>query len=296
MKNVINKKGKLTALVAIVLIFGALAGACSNSGGEEVVAMVNDVKITKDEFYDYLVEQNGEEVLEALILEKMLELEVEANNIKVTEEEIDVEYAEMAEAYGGVEGLKNTLQMYGYTEDSIRKNLKLNLSIEKLMEPLITVTDEEIALYFAENKEDFDVSEQVKASHILVATKEEANDILGKLNSGESFEDLAKEFSLDTSNAGNGGDLGYFGRGAMVQPFEDVAFRLAVGEVSEPVETTFGYHIIKISDKKAAEEATLEGSKETITEVLRETKMTEAYQTWYSEVKGKYTVKNNLFN
>lgn len=296
MKNVLNKKRKLTALIAIVLIFGALAGACSNSGDEEVVAMVNDVKITKEEYYDYMVEQNGEEVLEALILEKMLDLEVEANNIEVTEDEIDVEYAEMAEAYGGIEGLQNTLQMYGYTEDSIRKNLKLNLSIEKLMEPLINVTDDEIALYFAENKDDFDVSEQVKASHILVATIEEANDVLEKLNSGESFEDLAKEFSLDTSNAANGGDLGYFGKGAMVQPFEDVAFRLAVGEVSEPVETTFGYHIIKIFDKKAAEEATLEGSKETITEVLKETKMTEAYQTWYSEVKGKYTVKNNLFN
>ena len=296
MKNVLNKKRKLTALIAIVLIFGALAGACSNSGDEEVVAMVNDVKITKEEYYDYMVEQNGEEVLEALILEKMLDLEVEANNIEVTEDEIDVEYAEMAEAYGGVEGLQSTLQMYGYTEDSIRKNLKLNLSIEKLMEPLINVTDDEIALYFAENKDDFDVSEQVKASHILVATIEEANDVLEKLNSGESFEDLAKEFSLDTSNAANGGDLGYFGKGAMVQPFEDVAFRLAVGEVSEPVETTFGYHIIKIFDKKAAEEATLEGSKETITEVLKETKMTEAYQTWYSEVKGKYTVKNNLFN
>lgn len=296
MEKILNKKRKLTALVAIVLIFGALAGACSSSGDEEVVAMVNDEKITKGEFYDYLVEQNGEEVLEALILEKMLEMEVKANNIEITEKEIDAEYAKMAEAYGGVEGLKNTLQMYGYTEDSIRKNLRLNLSIEKLMEPLITVSDEEIASYFAENKEDFDVSEQVKASHILVATIEEADEVLSKLNSGESFEDLAKEFSLDTSNAGNGGDLGYFGKGVMVQPFEDVAFRLAVGEVSEPVETTFGYHIIKIFDKKAAEKATLEGAKETITEVLKETKMTEAYQTWYSGVKGKYTVKNNLFN
>lgn len=296
MEKILNKKRKLTALVAIVLIFGALAGACSSSGDEEVVAMVNDEKITKGEFYDYLVEQNGEEVLEALILEKMLEMEVKANNIEITEKEIDAEYAKMAEAYGGVEGLKNTLQMYGYTEDSIRKNLRLNLSIEKLMEPLITVSDEEIASYFAENKEDFDVSEQVKASHILVATIEEADEVLSKLNSGESFEVLAKEFSLDTSNAGNGGDLGYFGKGVMVQPFEDVAFRLAVGEVSEPVETTFGYHIIKIFDKKAAEKATLEGAKETITEVLKETKMTEAYQTWYSGVKGKYTVKNNLFN
>lgn len=296
MEKILNKKRKLTALVAIVLIFGALAGACSSSGDEEVVAMVNDEKITKGEFYDYLVEQNGEEVLEALILEKMLEMEVKANNIEITEKEIDAEYAKMAEAYGGVEGLKNTLQMYGYTEDSIRKNLRLNLSIEKLMEPLITVSDEEIASYFAENKEDFDVSEQVKASHILVATIEEADEVLSKLNSGESFEDLAKEFSLDTSNAGNGGDLGYFGKGVMVQPFEDVAFRLAVGEVSEPIETTFGYHIIKIFDKKAAEKATLEGAKETIIEVLKETKMTEAYQNWYSGVKGKYTVKNNLFN
>lgn len=294
MKITFNKKSRVLALVAMVLILSVFAGACAKAEDDVVVAEVNDLKITKGEFYDYLVEQNGQEVLEALILEKMLELEIKANNVEISDEEIDEEYAKMAEAYGGIEGLKSTLEMYGYTEDSIRKNLKLNLSIEKLMEPMITITDEEVAEYFAENKDDFDVSEQVKASHILVATKEEADEVLGKLNSGESFEDLAKEYSMDTSNASNGGDLGFFGKGAMVKAFEDVAFRLGENEVSEPVETNFGFHIIKVFEKKAAQEATLEDSKEAITEVLKETKMTAAYQTWYTEVQGKYTVKNYL--
>ena len=294
MKIAFNKKGRIVAILALTLALTVIMGACTKAEDEVVIAEVNDLKITKGEFYDYLVEQNGQEVLEALILEKMLELEIEANNIEITEAEIDDEYAEMAETYGGLDGLKNTLEMYGYTEESIRKNLKLNLSIEKLMEPTISITDEEIAAYFAENKDDFDVSEQVKASHILVATLEEANEVIGKLNSGESFEDLAKEYSIDASNSSNGGDLGFFGKGAMVEPFENAAFSMDINEISEPVETSFGFHIIKVMDKKAAAEATLEGSKETITEVLKETKMTEAYQNWYTNVKDKYTVKNYL--
>jgi foldase protein PrsA len=294
MKMTFNKKSRIVAVLALTLALSVIMGACAKAEDEVVIAEVNDLKITKGEFYDYLVEQNGQEVLEALILEKMLELEIKANNIEITEAEIDDEYAAMAETYGGLDGLKSTLEMYGYTEESIRKNLRLNLSIEKLMEPTISITDEEIAAYFVENKNDFDVSEQVKASHILVATLEEANEVIGKLNSGESFEDLAKEYSIDTSNASNGGNLGFFGKGAMVQPFESVAFSMDINEISEPVETSFGFHIIKVMDKKAAAEATLEGSKETITEVLKETKMTEAYQNWYTNVKDKYTVKNYL--
>lgn len=86
--------------------------------------------------------------------------------------------------------------------------------------------------------------ETVKASHILVATEEEAEDILYHLENGEDFADLAKEHSSCPSGK-NGGDLGEFGKGIMVKPFEDVAFSLILGEISEPVETQFGWHIIK---------------------------------------------------
>lgn len=89
---------------------------------------------------------------------------------------------------------------------------------------------------------------KVKASHILVDTKLEADTLLKRLNEGETFESLAKNFSKCPSGK-LGGDLGYFTRGAMVKPFEDVAFSLSVGAISQPVKTQFGWHIIKVYDK-----------------------------------------------
>ncbi|NMR85593.1 foldase, partial [Vibrio parahaemolyticus] len=129
-----------------------------------------------------------------------------------------------------------------------------NLSIEALIEPSITITDEEIESYFNENKEDFNKPSQIKASHILVDSLDEANEILSKLNSGESFEDLAKEYSIDTVSAANGGDLGYFGEGEMVEEFYNAAILLNVNEISEPVKSDYGYHIIKVTDKVEAKE------------------------------------------
>ncbi len=93
------------------------------------------------------------------------------------------------------------------------------------------------------------MTNQVKASHILVNTEAEAEQLINKLNSGSRFEDLARKHSSCPSGK-KGGDLGYFGRGQMVKPFEDAAFDLNRGETSKPVKTQFGYHIIKVTDKR----------------------------------------------
>lgn len=90
---------------------------------------------------------------------------------------------------------------------------------------------------------------KVRASHILVKTEEEAKDLLAKLNEGADFGELAEEHSLCPSKR-DGGDLGYFGKGMMVKPFEDAAFSMEAGEVSQPVETQFGWHLIKLTDKQ----------------------------------------------
>ena len=90
---------------------------------------------------------------------------------------------------------------------------------------------------------------QVRAEHILVKTQEEAQHLEKRIADGKSFEELAKEYSLCPSGK-NGGDLGYFGRGQMVPEFEKPSFDMAIGEVSEPIQTQFGWHIIKVLDKK----------------------------------------------
>ncbi len=89
------------------------------------------------------------------------------------------------------------------------------------------------------------MSNKIKCSHILVKKQGEAIQILERLKKGEKFGALAKELSLDSGSAKRDGDLGYFSRGKMVKPFEEAAFKLQVGQISEPIRTEFGYHIIK---------------------------------------------------
>ena len=89
------------------------------------------------------------------------------------------------------------------------------------------------------------MSDKIKCTHILVEKQSQALAVLERLKKGEKFAELAKELSLDTGSGKRGGDLGYFGRGRMVKPFEAAAFKLSVGQISEPVKTEFGYHIIK---------------------------------------------------
>src|SRR5690606_24013284 len=120
----------------------------------------------------------------------------------------------------------------------------------------------------------FETPEQVRASHILVDEKAKAEELLAQLKNGADFAELAKEHSKDGS-AAQGGDLDYFGRGRMVAPFEEAAFALNVGEISDVVESQFGFHIIKLTDKKAAETATFEDKKEEIQKTVFDGKLNE---------------------
>ncbi len=294
MSGVLSKSKKGLVLILIVAM-SVLLISCQQENNSEVVAEINDTKITQDEFYDYLLKQNGSEVLEALILEKMLELEVTEKNIVISQEDIDAEYAEMVSVYGGQEQLNNALAEYGYTSEQIMENIKLNLSIEALLEPYVEITDDEIFDYFTENKASFATKERVRASHILVDSEELALEILEKINSGEEFEVMAKLHSKDTSNSTLGGDLGYFEKGMMVAPFEEAAFNMEIGEISDPVETTFGFHIIKLVDKQAASEGDFESAREEIVATLTESKKGEVYPTWYEDMQNKYEVTNHLF-
>lgn len=161
----------------------------------------------------------------------------------------------------------------------------MRMKLEKLFESKIEVTDEEIKTYYEENKDTFTEPEQVHASHILLETEEEANEILAQLNEGADFAELAKEHSKDPGSAQNGGDLGFFGRGEMVPEFEEAAFSLEVGEMSGVVESEHGYHIIKVTDKKEAKEYTLEEKREEIREQLFAQKLNAQVPAWLNELK-----------
>jgi parvulin-like peptidyl-prolyl isomerase len=127
------------------------------------------------------------------------------------------------------------------------------------------------------------VQEQVWARHILVETEDEAKDVLARLDAGEDWNALAAELSLDTSNNTTGGDLGWFPKGYMVAPFEDAAFALGVGEISQPVETDYGWHIIQVIGH---EERALSADDYDYAQQLH-------YQQWLDDAKASMTIKIN---
>ncbi len=143
----------------------------------------------------------------------------------------------------------------GMTVEQLSEQLRVNLTIRALIAPEIEVTDEEVRRFFDENPERFAQQEMVRARHILVDTRDEAESLREQLLAGADFGELAREHSTDPGSAPAGGELGWFGRGVMVAPFEEAAFALAVGGISEPVETAFGFHLILVEERAEAEEA-----------------------------------------
>lgn len=155
------------------------------------------------------------------------------------------------------------------------------------------VSDQDIKDYYDKNKDSFVVATEIRASHILVKTEEDAQKVLARLKKGEKFEAIAKAVSLDTASAKNGGDVGFFKKGQMVPEFERAAASLKVGEISIPVKTQFGYHIIKVTDKKTGSPIEFEKVRDLISQKLSGEKQKDAFDAYVAELKKTYKVEIN---
>lgn len=289
-------KKALSLLLAVCIIFSVTA--CENKDNdvvdENVKAKVNDKVITQAEYDEHISvykkmaeKQYGEgawdrevsegqtmgsyyesTLLDQLIMDALLVEAAEKEGITMSEEDMKIELDKFKAYLQTEDEYKKFLEGYGmseeYLKESLRKEFLINHFIAIKIENL-TPTDEELQTIFNNLK----MNESVRASHILVDTEEEANNIINKLNNGESFEELAKNESKDEGSAVNGGDLDYFTYTKMVQPFSDAAFAMEIGEISKPVKSDFGYHIIKVTDKKVNNDVTLETEKGTLTEYYK---------------------------
>ena len=226
-----------------------------------------------------------ERVLENLINRELLFQESKKKGIKVSKKELEAKMKEVRGRFPSEDQFKAALKRTGMSEDLIRSQLERALAIEKYIEVTfgskVNVTQKEAKEFYQEHAKQFMEPEQVRASHILIkipsgadkAQREKAlkkiKEIQEKAKKGEDFAELAKKYS-DGPSAQRGGDLGFFPRGRMVKAFEDAAFSLETGKISEIVETQFGYHIIKVTEKKEAGKIPFEKIKDRLVEFLKD--------------------------
>jgi peptidyl-prolyl cis-trans isomerase C len=240
------------------------------------------------------------QAMESSINRVLIEQAIDSQNIEATEEEIEAKIEELRANFDSDEVFQQRLQSMGMDEARLRQETAMAIKLEKLLDrhagEMSPVTDADARSHYNENINQFQQPEQIKASHILIKADEsateaerelarkEAESVLGQIRQGADFAALAKEHSGCPSGA-NGGDLGYFGRGQMVPPFEEAAFALQPGDISDIVETRFGYHIIKVTDKKEAETVAFEDMKDNIKSYLDAQMRQEAMAAYTQELR-----------
>lgn len=231
--------------IALTLSASLIAlGACSsNSDDSDVIVETDAGNITKEQFYNEMKDRYGE-----MVLRDMVTLEVLNDIYDVNEDEIDERVEEMKEQLG--EQFDMFLMQQGIRdEDALRKALKMGMLQELAVIEDIEVTDAEIEEEYEKQTTEID------AQHILVEDEETALKVKDELNDGGDFAALAQQYSTDDANKDNGGELGYFSSGDMVPEFFDGAFNTEIGAISEPIQSSFGFHIIKVNDKREMADA-----------------------------------------
>lgn len=229
-------------VLAMTLAASVLALAACNdqkAADDEIIATTKVGKITKEDLYEEMKDAIGVQVVENLLLQQALETEY-----KISDKELKDEIKAQKDTFG--DNFELYLQQQGITERFFEKNVKSQMLQKKMIDSL-KVSEEDIAKGVERAKT------EVHARHILVKDEATAKEVLAKLKEGGDFAELAKEYSTEPVAQQTGGDLGWFGPGKMVQEFEDAVYALKKGEISEPVKTSFGYHIIELLETRKAE-------------------------------------------
>jgi peptidyl-prolyl cis-trans isomerase C len=301
-----------------------LALAAEEKSSQGKVAVVNGSVITQEDFdreIDGILRQLAnmrkpfddsqllairKEVLEGLINTELLYQETQRRGITVEEAAIDEELKTLKGGFANEDEFSTALSKANLSEALIRSQIKRRQAIEHFIAQqfaeTVTVSDKEAKDFYESHPDSFKQPEQVRASHILIKIDPQADEsqraqarqqiehIQRKLQEGEDFATLAKTFSQDPSGA-RGGDLGYFRRGEMVKPFEEAAFALKPGEVSDPVESTFGYHLITVIDKKPETTIAYEDIKDRIEHYLKDKNVQEKVRLQVQRLKEKAKVE-----
>lgn len=309
-------------LIIVIVAFGVSIfyglGQYRTSGNQRqtyYIAEVNKSGITSDQLQSAFlnaISRYDEAVLSSLdqstivsfkknILNQLIDYELiyqqaQKEKVKISNDEINLEINKIKDNFPSPEEFDETLKANDTTLSQLKEDIKRQLMMNKVLEETrsqVSINDEDLLEYYNENKESLFEPEQIHARHILVETEEEANNLLLQLKEGlTDFSELAKEKSIGPS-APSGGDLGFFARGQMVKEFEDAAFSLEPGKISDVVPTQFGYHIIKCEERKDEYSPTFEEAKEGISNTLRSQRENEAISALVSKLREEAVIVYN---
>lgn len=261
--------------------FAAALLALSACGGGNTILTVNGQAITRDQL-DNKLENSTSPVtargmLQLMVTDDLIDQYAQKNHITVTSGEI----AKMENQYKGQYPAAEWSQMLktrGLTEQDVQDLIRRQLILDKALSNKVTVSNTQIAQYFALNHTQLDQPAQAQAKHILVADLPTAQKVEADLKSGKDFAAEAKQYSIDPGSKDIGGELGWFPRGRMVAPFEQYAFSGPIGKVSPPIKSPLGYHIIVVEGRKPAVKATVANSSARITQLLHQQQETPLIQ------------------
>ncbi|NNG01891.1 MAG: peptidylprolyl isomerase [Desulfobacteraceae bacterium] len=319
-----NIRRILTFSLILFMPFAGLQSVADETVADKKIAVVNGVSIPSSEFdtemdqFKRRMESQGQPVdpaqlekLKAQVLNNLVNMELlyqqsQKKNILVKEEQVSSQIDELKKRYKSEPEYENALKEMKLTQAELSERIKKGIAIQELMEKevisLITISEADAKTFYDANPQYFKQPESVHASHILIkvdtnadeSTKTEAKkkitDIQTKVKNGEDFAELAKAFSEGPSGP-KGGDLGFFNRGQMVKPFEDVAFALKKDEVSGIVETQFGYHLIKMIKKKQEGTTAFSEVKSRISDFLKKQKTQDKVGAYIETLKKTATIE-----
>ena len=291
----------------------------------EVVATVNGENITKQQLQDLFnaaLQASGAKVqdlnpqqqlggytqlLQDLIMDKLV-AEASATE-KVSDADVDAELAKIKGQFPDEKAFQEQIAQSGMTPEKLKENIRTGLQQSRWMKSQVKapeVTDAQAKAFYDSNIKEFEQPETVKASHILfmvdpdapadvVKQKEDAAaKAAERAAAGEDFTKLAKELSEEPGASESGGDLGFFPKDRMVPEFAEVAFVQKVGDISKPVKTQFGWHIIKVTDKKAAGTVPFDQVKDQVTSFLKSSGQREAAQAVLNKLKESAKIETFL--
>lgn len=284
--------------------------ALSRTGfNDEVARYQQQMRMSGQQMNPEDVQAVKERVLESMVDHELLKQEAAKLGIKASEDETNAQINKLKQRFPNEQEFKNTLQKMNLTETQLHTQIQQDLSIRKMIDQQIaskvSIPAPEVKEFYDSHPDLFKTPETVRASHILIKVDPKASNeekakareritgIQQRIKKGEDFAALAKETSECPSGA-NGGDLDFFQRGQMVGPFEQAAFALQPGTVSDIVETQFGYHLIKVTDRKDASTVSFDEIKGRIEAHLKQQKVDALLTEHLKELKASAQIKTFL--